>query len=152
VGAKREDLARRFAKITVALGVLIMTVMGALMYVAAPLMMGIMTPVPEIIELGTSALRIEAFAEPLFAAAIVCYGVMVGAGDTLIPSCINFGTIWAVRITLALLLSPVMGLNGVWLAMCIELCVRGLLLLARLVSGRWIPKNIRTSKIIKQKG
>ena len=138
VGAKRGDLARRFAYITVTLGILVMTVMGALMYVGAPLMMGIMTPVQEIVNLGVDALRIEAFAEPLFAASIVCYGVFVGAGDTLIPSSMNLGSIWVFRITLSILLAPAMGLNGVWLAMCIELCIRGILFLLRLKSGRWL--------------
>lgn len=141
VGAGRRDLVSGFARITVCMGVGVMTLMAVLMYVGAPLMMRIMSPVPEIIALGTSALRIEAFAEPGFALAIVCYGVFVGAGDTLIPSCMNWGTMWAVRIPLALLLAPRMGLNGVWLAMCIELCVRGLLFLGRLCSRRWIPKS-----------
>lgn len=145
VGAGRRDLAQAFARITVGMGVSVMAVMGVLLYVAAPLMMGIMTPVPEIIDLGTQALRIEAFAEPCFALSIVSYGVFVGAGDTLIPSCLNWGTMWVVRISLSLLLAPLMGLNGVWLAMCIELCVRGLLYLWRLCSGRWIPKKLRTT-------
>ena len=141
VGAKRFDLSKRFAKITVVMGIGVMTFMGIVMYIAAPVMMGIMTPVQEIVDLGVSALRIEAFAEPMFAASIVCYGVFVGAGDTLIPSCMNFGSIWVFRITLALILAPVMGLNGVWLAMCIELCLRGILFLIRLKSGRWLKEE-----------
>jgi len=143
VGAKRTDFVRRFANITVVMGVIIMTLMGAVMYIAAPGMMGLLTPVDEIISMGTDALRIEAFAEPLYAASIVCYGVFVGAGDTLIPSCMNLGSIWVFRITLAIILAPVMGLNGVWLAMCIELCLRGVIFLLRLKSSRWIPKGIR---------
>lgn len=145
IGAKRTDLAKRFAYITLGMGVAVMTVMGTLMYVGAPLMMGILSPVPEIIALGVDALRIEAFAEPMFAASIVCYGIMVGAGNTLVPSCINLGTIWAVRITLAVWLAPVWGLNGVWLAMCLELNVRGIIYLVRLKSNRWIPKELRTA-------
>lgn len=143
VGARRTDLARRFAALTVGMGVGVMTVMGTLLYIGAPLVMGLFSPVPEIIALGTDALRIEAFAEPLFAVSIVGHGVMVGAGSALVPSCVNLTTIWAVRITLALALAPVMGLNGVWLAMCIELNVRGIIYLARLKSGRWIPKALR---------
>ena len=75
--------------------------MGVLMYVFAPQIIGIMTPVEEIRTLGTSVLRIEAFAEPMFAASIVAYGVFVGAGGTLVPSLMNFFSIWAVRLTLA---------------------------------------------------
>ena len=146
IGAQRNELAKRFARITIIMGIGVMAFMGALMYVAAPLMMGIMTPVPEIVELGVQALRIEAFAEPMFAASIVCYGVFVGAGDTLIPSSMNLGSIWLFRITLSILLAPVMGLNGVWLAMCIELNLRGILFLLRFRSNRWIPKKQEKNK------
>ena len=137
-------MAKRFARICVTMGIAVMAFMGAVMYVGAPLMMGIMTPVQEIVDLGVEALRIEAFAEPMFAASIVCYGVFVGAGDTLIPSSMNLISIWAFRITLAVVLAPKMGLNGVWLAMCIELCLRGIMFLIRLKSGKWIPKEMRT--------
>ena len=115
-----------------------MGIMGVLLYVFAPLMMGILTPVPEIIAQGAAALRIEAFAEPFFAIAIVSYGVFVGAGDTLIPCGINLTSMWGVRITLSAMLAPTMGLQGVWTAMCIELIFRGMMYLIRLRSGRWI--------------
>ena len=90
------------------------------------------------------ALRIEAFAEPMFAASIVAYGVFVGAGNTLIPSLMNFFSIWAVRLTLAAALAPSLGLKGVWVAMCIELCFRGLIFLIRLERGKWM-KAVSTS-------
>lgn len=137
-GAKRRDLMRRFANITVTMGMTIMGLMGILLYFAAPYMMEIMTPVKEVVELGAAALRIEAFAEPLFAASIVCYGVMVGAGDTLVPCWMNIFSVWAVRLTLAAVLVGSMGLLGVWTAMCIELCFRGTIFLVRLHSERWI--------------
>ena len=137
-GAKRRDLMRRFANITVTMGMTIMGVMGILLYFAAPLIMNFMTPVQEVVELGAAILRIEAFAEPLFAASIVCYGVMVGAGDTLVPCWMNIFSIWAVRLTLAAVLVGSMGLIGVWTAMCIELCFRGAIFLIRLRSERWI--------------
>ena len=77
-GAGRKDLMKRFAAITIIMGVVFMTIMGILMYVGADLMMSFMSPVQEIVNLGAQCLRIEAWAEPLYAAAIVSYGVMVG--------------------------------------------------------------------------
>ena len=138
LGAGRKDLTRRFARITVGMGMAVMGVMGVILYVGAPLIMGSMTPDLEVQRLGVEALRIEAFAEPMFAAAIVAYGVFVGAGNTLVPCLMNFFSIWAVRLTLAAALAPSMGLNGVWLAMCIELCFRGLIFLIRLERGKWM--------------
>ncbi len=119
---------------------LVMGVMGVVMYAAAPQMMNFFTPDAGVQELGVSILRIEAWAEPMFAAAIVSYGAFVGAGDTLIPSCMNLGSIWLVRLTLAALLAPVYGLDGVWIAMCVELCFRGFIFLWRLYSGAWLKK------------
>ncbi len=138
VGAHRRDLTWSFAKITVGMGMAVMALMGVLMYVAAPEIIGMMTPVDEIRQLGTMALRIEAFAEPMFAASIVAYGVCVGAADTLKPCVMNFLSIWMVRLTLAAWLAPTMGLKGVWIAMCVELTFRGLIFLGHLSLRRWL--------------
>lgn len=140
LGAKRRKLTRSFAHITVFMGMAVMGVMGVFMYLFAPQIIGLMTPVDEICELGVMALRIEAFAEPMFAASIVAYGVFVGATDTLIPCLMNFFSIWAVRLSLAAILAPSLGLKGVWIAMCVELCFRGVIFLIRLKRERWMKK------------
>jgi Na+-driven multidrug efflux pump len=143
IGAKRRKLTRSFAYITVAMGMLIMGVLGVLMYIFAPEIIGLMTPVEEIRELGATSLRIEAFAEPMFAASIVAYGVFVGAADTFVPCIMNFVSIWAVRLTLSAMLAPTMGLPGVWTAMCIELCFRGIIFLVRLKQEKWMNKLLK---------
>lgn len=106
--------------------------------------MELFTPVEEIQQLGASALRIEAWAEPMFAASIVAYGVMVGVGDTIVPAIMNFSSIWLVRIPIAALLAPTWGLNGVWTAMAVELSFRGLIFLWRLIKGTWLKHGLRT--------
>lgn len=138
VGAGRHDLCRSFARMAVFLGMAVMAIMGFVMYVAAPELMGVMTPVDEIRRLGVQCLRIEAFAEPFFAAAIVAYSAFVGAGDTFRPALINLGSMWFVRLTLAALLAGKYGLPGVWAAMAMELTFRGCMFLLRLFRGKWI--------------
>ena len=137
-GARRADLCRNFAYMTVALSMGVMAVMGVVMYVFAPEMIGMLSPVEEIRRLGTEVLRIEAFAEPFFAASIVTYSVCVGAGDTIKPALLNLVSMWCVRLTLAALLAPTYGLRGVWVAMAIELTFRGTIFLFRLFKGRWM--------------
>ena len=146
-GAGRPGLARQFAYITVGMGMAIMTVMGVILYAAAPAVMSLMSPVEEIRALGAEALRIEAWAEPMYAASIVAYGAMVGVGDTILPAVMNFGSIWLVRIPLAALLAPTMGLAGVWAAMCAELCFRGAIFLWRLRGGYWLRKGLKTAPL-----
>lgn len=138
VGARRWTMARKLAGVSVAMAMCIMAVMGVVLYFGAEDIMTIMTPAREIIELGTSALRIEAWAEPMFGAAIVCYGAFVGAGTTKVPALMNLASMWGVRITLALLLVGSMGLDGVWTAMAIELIFRGTIFLIRLRGSAWL--------------
>ena len=137
-GAGRIDLCKNFAYMTVGLGMLVMALMGVIMYVFAPEMIGVLSPVEAIRQLGTTCLRIEAFAEPFFAASIVTYCVCVGAGDTFKPAAINLGTMWLVRLTLAYGLSKSYGLEGGWIAMATELTFRGVLFLIRLFRGSWM--------------
>lgn len=140
LGAGRKRLCRQFANITVAGGIAVMTVMGAIMYLTAGWVMQFMTLDVMVQQLTTQVLRIEAFAEPMFAASIVCYGVFVGAGDTKIPCAMNLASIWAVRITLAALMAGTLGLKGVWIAMAIELCFRGVIFLWRLRGNSWMNR------------
>lgn len=142
IGAGQHRLARSFAYRTVFLGMIVMAAISVVMYIAAPQMIGIMTPVEEIRVLGVEALRIEAFAEPMFAASIVAYSVCLGAGDTLVPACMNLASMWLVRLTLAAYLAPIYGLRGVWMAMAIELTLRGTIFLIRLFSGKWLKTRL----------
>lgn len=140
LGARRNDLARRFGWTTIGMAMAIMSVLAVAMYVFAPQMMGIMSKDPEVVALGARVLRIEAFAECLYAASIVGFGVCAGAGETLVPTALNFGSIWLVRIVLALIFTPRLGLTGYWIAMAVELSVRGILFLVYVRSNRWLRK------------
>lgn len=138
VGAGRGKLALSFGRITVGMGMLLMAATGALMYAAAPFMIGLLSPDPAVRELGTQILRIEAFAEPLYGASIVVAGALRGAGDTLIPSILNLVSLWGVRLPLSCLLAGRLGLQGVWIAMAVELCFRGAIFLIRMFRKRWL--------------
>ena len=142
IGAGRKELAKRFAWITTALGMSIMGFLAILMFIFAPQMMGLLSPDAEVISLGARVLRIEAFAEVGYAASMVIYGSCVGAGDTKVPSVMNFGSMWIVRILPAIFITPVYGLVGFWVCMAVDLSFRGLLFLIRLYRGTWL-KNVQ---------
>lgn len=138
VGAKRKGQARGFARLSVLLGALLMTGTAFLMFFFAPAMFSMLTPDAAVQSLGVKVLRIEAFAEPLFACSIVAAGALRGAGDTLVPSVMSLLSMWGIRITMAAFLAPRIGLTGVWIAMCVELCIRGVLFLVRLFREKWL--------------
>ena len=142
LGAKRPDMARRFAWITIGTGAAMMTLLAVLMWLFAPQVMGLLSPDPEVVALGAKCLRIEAWAELLYGVSIVAYGCCVGAGDTLVPSAINLLSMWVIRLGLALFLIPRYGLAGYWFAMAFELSVKGIIFAVRIARGRWIRTRL----------
>ena len=141
VGAHRRDMSKRFAWLCTGMGMGIMALSGVLMWLFAPALMSIFTADAAVIALGAQMLRIEAFAEPMFGASIVASGAMQGAGDSTACFVLNLFSMWGVRLTLAFLLAPRFGLTGVWTAMCVELCTRGVLFLLRLARGKWLERG-----------
>ncbi len=137
VGAKKTLIARKFAWLSVLLGMIVMAFSAVLMYIASPLVFNFFTPDLAVQELGIKVLRIEVLAEPLFAASIIASGAMRGAGNTIVPGIINLGSMWGVRLTLSFILAQKYGLQGVWSAMCIELCFRGILYIIGLALQKW---------------
>ena len=131
VGAGDMENAKRYGNLCTGLGAALMTGTGAVMMLVCPLVFRMLTPVPEVQELAARVLRIELLAEPLFGVSIVAAGALRGAGDTLVPSLLNLGSIWLVRVGSALLLVRRFGLMGMWIAMALELCIRGLLMICR---------------------
>ena len=131
VGAGDAAQARRYGNICTALGGALMGCTGLLMMIFCPFVFRLLTPVAEVRTLAAQALRIGLLAEPLFGVSIAAAGALRGAGDTLVPSLLNLSSIWIVRLGLSLLLVGKLGLRGMWIAMAIELCVRGTLMLWR---------------------
>ena len=140
LGAKRKDFARAFMRICMVLGIGMMVILAVVMFFIAPQIMSLLSSDPDVVALGAKVLRIEAFAEAGYAAAIVAYGVCVGAGDTMVPSIMNLASMWLIRIIPAIFLTKAYGLTGYWIAMCIELNVRGLIFLMRLHGDGWTKK------------
>lgn len=132
VGARRKDLTKSFSIMTVAAGMLVMTLTGILMYFICPAVFHFLTPSQEVRLLATKVLRLELFAEPMYAASIVSSGALRGKGDTLVPSILMLISLWGVRIILSSILIGPMGLTGIWIAMAVELSFRGIVLLLRL--------------------
>ena len=143
IGAGEGAAAKRYGDICIALGAFLMTCTGAAMMLVCPLVFRMLTPEREVQRLAIEVLRIELLAEPLFGVSIVAAGALRGAGDTLVPSVMNLGSIWIVRVGLALVLVRRLGLRGMWIAMCIELCIRGLLMLLRQKTSRYYTRRIK---------
>lgn len=142
VGARRKKLAFRFGVVTIVFSMAVMVITGGIMYLAAPAVIGLLTPDADVVSLGTQVLRISLLSEPFYAVTVVVLGVCQGAGDTLRPTFLNFISMWGVRITLILLLVGRFGLIGVWIARAAEVAVRGSIFLIYILRRRWLPADL----------
>ena len=138
IGAGRPDMAKRFAYSTAALGFLLVSCTGCLLYFFSPVLAGTLTPDPEVIAQSVRLLRIVAFAEPMFAVSIVIMGALRGAGDSKGPFLLNLCSMWGIRILTIRLFTRRFGLLGIWGTMTVELFFRGSIFVIRMLRGRWI--------------
>ncbi len=97
---------------------------------------------PEVIRLGVWPLRLVAFSQPALATMMVLAGALRGAGDTRATLAITSSSLWLVRLPLALLLTRPFGLIGAWIAMGVDLNLRGLGMWLRFKSERWARLKI----------
>ena len=139
-GASDVKLAKRYGVICTAMGGILMGTTGLIMALFCPWVFMLLTPDPAVRELSVQVLRIGLLAEPLFGVSIVAAGVLQGVGDTFVPGLLNLGSIWIVRLGIALLLVQPLGLHGMWIAMAAELCVRGLVMVYRLKTTKHFEK------------
>ena len=91
----------------------VMCTASAIMFALAPNIIDLFSNDAAVIALGGRVLRIEAFAEPFYAACLVASGVFQGAGSTLMSTVITAAGMWGIRVPLSALLAPRFGLHGV---------------------------------------
>ena len=142
IGAGDVKLAKRYGYICTAMGGILMGITALLMFIICPFVFTMLTPDPAVRVLATQVLRLGRIAEPLFGVSIVGVGALRGVGDTFVPSMLCLGSIWIVRLGLALLLVSRLGLHGMWIAMATELCIRGLLMLHRQKTTKYFDRYI----------
>lgn len=142
LGVDDTEKAEKYGYGAFKMGVLIMSLMACIFIFFPHYLIRIFTNDPVVIYHASSVLRIEALSQPFFASSIVLSGALRGAGDTRWPLYISMISMWGVRIILAWIMIGRfgLGLKSAWVAMVVDLAVRGILIFIRYKNGRW--KNI----------
>ncbi|MEM1858518.1 MAG: MATE family efflux transporter, partial [Desulfurococcaceae archaeon] len=125
VGSGQLSEAKRAGWKAIVLGTLVVGVLGVIVgltgyYLAQPF-----SPSEEIRKLASLYLALAGFSEFGLGAAMITSGAFRGAGNTRIPMLVNVSSLLLIRITLSLLLAGPLGALGPWLAMFIDVYVRG---------------------------
>lgn len=137
--------ARNYGRIKESFKVMMtsMTLYGigiSLLFVLIPgQIISIFTPDPEVIAMGTTYFRIVAISQVAMFFEGISAGVFNGISKTKIPASIQI-TGNVLRVPLAMLLSSMIGVNGIWLAICLTTLFKGITLLSILLYNMFVKK------------
>ena len=139
LGAERPERAHRAAWMATGMDVLVMTVAAIALYILAPSLIGFFNSDTDVVEVGTSMMRIVTPFFIFVGVAIVLSRALMGAGDTTGPMVTTLVALWGVQVPLAILLARVVepATDGIWWAMAIAITLHGLMNTAWFMTGRW---------------
>ncbi len=113
LGAGEAERARRSGRAAVAAAVGVTAAVGATFLLWPEAITGVFTADPAVVRDGSAYVRIVAIAQIFMALHLVLESAMNGAGYTTVP--MTTSTLLTVaRLPLAAVLSPLLGLNGIW--------------------------------------
>jgi putative MATE family efflux protein len=116
-----------------------MSLLGLLLLLFAPLVIGWFSSDPEILRYGSNCLRIMGIGYPAYAVGMIIIQALNGAGDTRSPSIMNFICFWMVQIPVAYWLATSMGLgpNGVFVSIVVSETLLTIIALLHFRRGAW---------------
>jgi putative MATE family efflux protein len=144
LGMNDPRRARRGALLAVAFGGGFMALMGVVFIFFGGTLAGLMSNDPETIRLTALCLHTTGFIQFPFGVGMVLSGALRGAGDTVAVMIGNLASIILVRFVGVIVVGGVlgMGLGAIWVVLCADLMMRGIIMFARFSSGRWQHKTV----------
>jgi putative MATE family efflux protein len=138
LGGKDPLRAKRFAWLGYALGGSVMVSLGIAFAFAGASFARVFTDDPDVIKGAAMCLFLTGFIQVGFAAAAIFGYALRGAGDTRAVMILNLASIVLLRCGGVLVLSYLgTTLAQIWLVLCGELLIRGVLMFLRFASGKW---------------
>jgi MATE family multidrug resistance protein len=139
IGAGRVEAMRHAVLGTYVLAVGSMACWAAVFVLAAPRLIGIYTPHPEIIAVGSRLLLLAAAFQVFDAGQVAGMGVLRGAADTRVPMAVAAFGYWVVGLPIAYVLAFRAGLGavGVWSGLSMALGAVAVLLAGRVRQVLW---------------
>lgn len=129
-GAEKYKDARSYGYITSIIGIIIMAIIGAMIFILAPWLASWFTTDSTILDMVVTALRISAVSQPALAIGLVLAGALQGLGDTKSPMYSTAIGMWIIRIIGVYVLGIYLnlGIAGIWYAIIIDYFTRAFFL------------------------
>jgi Na+-driven multidrug efflux pump len=137
LGAQSPKLAARSTMAAFWPCLALMGALGALALTLPELLLNIFVADPTVLHAGATAMRLSMIILPASGAAFIFNGALRGAGDTKFPVIVRAAGSWGLRVPLAALLIPLLGLPGGRIAMGLDFLTQAGLAYWRFRSGKW---------------
>ncbi len=140
-GARDAKRMKSLSNMFIPIEVLLMVLSGGALFLAAPTLVSLFSDSPEIIELGSTVLRMVALSEPFYGVSIIVEGMMLGVGKTRPPFVYNIIGMWCIRIVGTFICTKFlgMGLVSAWACMIAHNMFLFVLYLITYIRGSWNP-------------
>ena len=144
IGEKDFEKADKECMKNLKIALVFATFIGAFFLIFGEQLMGIFTDNPEIIAAGTTVLIIQALLEPGRTFNIVVINGLRGAGDVNYPVVMAVIFMWGAAVLGGFVFAVPLGLGliGIWIGMFLDEWIRGILMLRRWRSKKWIEKSL----------
>ena len=140
-GAKDKQRMKEVSSMFLPIEVVLMVISGGALFAFAPSLMGIFSDSREVIDLGTTVLRMVALSEPFYGVSIIVEGMMQGVGRTKAPFIFNITGMWGIRIVGTYICTQIlsMGLVSAWGCMIGHNMLLFTLFTVTYLRGTWNP-------------
>lgn len=144
LGAGDKAAAKRAAYNSLRIVIGFMGTMGLMFYLFRTELMRLFNPDPGVIAVGATLLIYAAVFQIFDGTAMVCAGVLRGAGDTRWPSVVSIGIAWGVFLPLVYLMTArlSLGVTGGWQAAAIYIGVLGLAMFGGVRRRKWADRTL----------
>ncbi|HEX8995728.1 MAG TPA: MATE family efflux transporter [Ktedonobacterales bacterium] len=137
LGANSPKLAARATLAAFWPCLALMAGLGMLALTLPQFLLSLFVADPTVLHAGAVAMRFSLLILPASGAAFIFNGALRGAGDTKFPVIVRAAGSWGLRVPLAALLIPALGLPGGRIAMALDFCTQAGLSYWRFRSGKW---------------
>lgn len=129
IGAGNIEEGKHIGMETAKIATTLMTILGIAVAITATYLVTPFSPDENVAKLATLYLILAGLSEPGLALVMTLSGAIRGGGNTLIPMVLNASGLYLFRVLPAAILTGIMGVIGAWIAMFIDVYLRGLIFL-----------------------
>lgn len=144
IGANEEDEAYKKVLETLKPANIITVIVATLVFIFSNQLLGVFTSNAEILKLGKTVLFIDIILEVGRTFNLVLIRGMQAAGDIKYPIFVGISSMWAIATLFSYIFGVLFGwgLQGVWIAMMGDECIRAVIFHLRWKSGKWRARKI----------